>query len=121
MNKNKGEKKMNNVSKLMKVDQDLLKVAQTGEFSKVKGYICNIYQYNSIDDKKVYSKLVKLALKVFSEQDANDYFASYLVSKINNAWQSSPSNSLDFVDLSLEIMNKLKKYNIQEENTNGRI
>lgn len=112
---------MNSVSKLMKVEKDLLKMAQTGDFGKVKGYIYDVYQYNYVDDKKVYSKLVKLALKVFTEQDANDYFASYLVSKINNAWKSSPNDSLNFVDLSLEIMNKLKKYNIQEEDTDGWI
>lgn len=101
------------MSNLLKVDKDLLDMCKTGEYSKVKGCISNTYQYPTTTDKKVYNKLVKLAMKVLKEEDLNCYFAGYLVDKIDNAWQEPVSKSLNFEDLSIELMKVLANYNYE--------
>lgn len=100
------------MSNLMRVEKELLVMCKTGEYSKVKGCISNIYQYPSTTDKKVYNKLIKLAFKVLSEEDLNSYFATYLVDKIDNAWKEPVNISLNFEDLSLELMKLLAKYEV---------
>lgn len=97
---------------LMKIEKDLLFLCKTVEYSSIKGYIREVYQYNSVSDKKVYKKLIKLALKVLSEKDLISYFGDYMIDKIDNAWKEPVNKSLNFEDLSLELIKILSKYEV---------
>lgn len=87
---------------MYRVEKELIEIAKTKDYSKMKGYISDIYQYNHVSEKMVYRKLLKASLKFLSAEDLKPLLDDFLVYNTDNC------KDFSYIDLINELVKILK-------------
>lgn len=87
---------------MYRVEKELIEIAKTKDYSRMKGYISDVYQYNHVSEKIVYRKLLKASLKILSTEDLKPLLDDFIVYHTDNCQDFS------YMDLISELVKILK-------------